>query len=165
VLCFRRTAVGLRVVPGRFRLLAADRACARELAWRNRVDLQALELERPGWLRELGEPPATIKGRHLAAGPPPTSCSTASATRSPTPTTRSGPSRAAGTWSSAATIAPPHQAIERLQARQPNQHEQRHDRHEHSRADQQPNSPSRADRSRSASVDERHHGAREREAG
>jgi hypothetical protein len=44
-------------------LLAADRARARELAWRNRAELRALELERPGWLREVGPPPASIKGQ------------------------------------------------------------------------------------------------------
>jgi conjugative relaxase-like TrwC/TraI family protein len=44
-------------------LLSADRARARELAWRGRVDQRAIELERPGWLRELGEPPATVKGQ------------------------------------------------------------------------------------------------------
>jgi hypothetical protein len=44
-------------------LLSADRARARELAWRSRVGTRAVELERPGWLRELGEPPATVKGQ------------------------------------------------------------------------------------------------------
>jgi conjugative relaxase-like TrwC/TraI family protein len=44
-------------------LLSGDRARARELAWRGRVDQRAIELERPGWLRELGEPPATVKGQ------------------------------------------------------------------------------------------------------
>jgi hypothetical protein len=44
-------------------LLAGDCARARELAWRGRVDVRAVELERPGWLRELGEPPATVKGQ------------------------------------------------------------------------------------------------------
>jgi hypothetical protein len=44
-------------------LFAADRARARELAWRHRASLRALELERPGWLRELGQPPASIKGQ------------------------------------------------------------------------------------------------------
>jgi conjugative relaxase-like TrwC/TraI family protein len=44
-------------------LLSADQARARELAWRGRVGTRAAELERPGWLRELGGPPATVKGR------------------------------------------------------------------------------------------------------
>jgi hypothetical protein len=44
-------------------LLGADQARARELAWRGRVGTRAAELERPGWLRELGEPPATVKGQ------------------------------------------------------------------------------------------------------
>jgi hypothetical protein len=44
-------------------LLSADQARARELAWRSRVGTRSVELERPGWLRELGEPPATVKGQ------------------------------------------------------------------------------------------------------
>jgi conjugative relaxase-like TrwC/TraI family protein len=44
-------------------LLSADRTRAAELAWRGRVGTRAVELERPGWLRELGEPPATVKGQ------------------------------------------------------------------------------------------------------
>jgi conjugative relaxase-like TrwC/TraI family protein len=44
-------------------LLSADQARARELAWRSRVGTRAVELEQPGWLRELGEPPATVKGQ------------------------------------------------------------------------------------------------------
>jgi hypothetical protein len=44
-------------------LVAFDQARAREQAWRNRAELRALELEQPGWLRELGEPPTTIKGQ------------------------------------------------------------------------------------------------------
>jgi hypothetical protein len=31
-------------------------------AWRKRADARAVELERPGWSRELGERPASIKG-------------------------------------------------------------------------------------------------------
>jgi hypothetical protein len=85
-------------------LLAADRARAREQAWRGRVDVRAVELERPGWLRELGEPPATVKGqrawRHVLA-------------RIEQYRERHGitdPDRAlpaTRTWSSAATTAPP----------------------------------------------------------
>jgi hypothetical protein len=44
-------------------LLSADRTRAAELAWRSRVGIRAVELERPGWLRELGEPPTTVKGQ------------------------------------------------------------------------------------------------------
>src|SRR5215218_7388246 len=44
-------------------LFSADRARARELAWRDRVDQRSIELERPGWLRDLGERPATVKGQ------------------------------------------------------------------------------------------------------
>jgi hypothetical protein len=58
-------------------LFTAARACARELAWRGRVDARAVELERPGWLRELGEPPATVKGPCASLSP--AACSTATA--------------------------------------------------------------------------------------
>jgi hypothetical protein len=44
-------------------LLGADQARARELAWRGRVGTRVAELERLSWLRELGEPPATVKGQ------------------------------------------------------------------------------------------------------
>jgi hypothetical protein len=44
-------------------MLSAEGARARELAWRGRVGTRAVELERPSWLRELGEPPATVKGQ------------------------------------------------------------------------------------------------------
>jgi FtsZ-binding cell division protein ZapB len=44
-------------------LLGADQARARELAWRRRVGTRAAELEQPSWLREFGEPPATVKGQ------------------------------------------------------------------------------------------------------
>jgi AAA domain len=44
-------------------LLSADQARTRELAWRGRVGTRAVELERPGWLRQLGGPPATVTGQ------------------------------------------------------------------------------------------------------
>jgi conjugative relaxase-like TrwC/TraI family protein len=44
-------------------VIGQDRELTRVLAWRGRVDARAVELARPGWLRELGEPPATVKGQ------------------------------------------------------------------------------------------------------
>jgi hypothetical protein len=42
-------------------VLGAD--WVRELPWRDRADVRAVELERPAWLRELGQPPTTVKGQ------------------------------------------------------------------------------------------------------
>jgi hypothetical protein len=43
--------------------IAQDREFTRVLAWCGRVHARAAELERPGWTRELGEPPASVRGR------------------------------------------------------------------------------------------------------
>jgi conjugative relaxase-like TrwC/TraI family protein len=43
--------------------LAAERATTRELAWQTRVAATAAELDRPAWAAELGEPPASLRGR------------------------------------------------------------------------------------------------------
>jgi hypothetical protein len=43
-------------------LVAEYQAVVREDKWRTRAETHAVELERPGWSRELGERPANIKG-------------------------------------------------------------------------------------------------------
>jgi hypothetical protein len=43
-------------------LVAEYQAVVREDKWRTRAEARAVELERPGWSRELGERPASIKG-------------------------------------------------------------------------------------------------------
>ncbi len=43
-------------------LAAEYRAVVREDKWRTRAEARAVELLRPGWSRELGERPATVKG-------------------------------------------------------------------------------------------------------
>jgi hypothetical protein len=43
-------------------LLARQRELLRVQGWRNRVEARAVELERPGWSRDFGERPATVKG-------------------------------------------------------------------------------------------------------
>jgi hypothetical protein len=88
-------------------LLSVDRARARELAWRGRVDQRAIELERPGWLRELGEPPATVKGQRAWRQAVGRVEQYRERYGSSTPTGRSAQSLATWTWSSAATTAPP----------------------------------------------------------
>jgi hypothetical protein len=143
-------------------LIAADRARAREQAWRGRVDVRAAELERPGWLRELGELPATVNGqrawRHTV-------------TRVEQYRERYGitdPDRALGPEPRGGDLEQrrhhraAQQAIARLHERQRAQREQRLDRHEGDHADQPLTRPTRA---RSARVDERERGGREREAG
>jgi conjugative relaxase-like TrwC/TraI family protein len=145
-------------------LLAGDRARARELAWRGRVEARAAELERPGWLRELGELPATVKGqrawRHVLA-------------RIEQYRERYGitdPDRALGPEPRHANLEQRRhhrvvgQAIERLQARQRTERQQRLDRRERAHTDQPPTRSTRADRARSLRTDERERG-REREAG
>jgi conjugative relaxase-like TrwC/TraI family protein len=43
-------------------LLARQRELLRVQAWRHRAEARAVEMERPGWSRDLGERPATVKG-------------------------------------------------------------------------------------------------------
>jgi conjugative relaxase-like TrwC/TraI family protein len=145
-------------------LLSADRAHARELAWRGRVELRAVELERPGWLRELGELPATVKGQRAWRQ------AVARVVQYRERYQTIDPDRALG-------LEPRHmdleqrqhrhvarQLIERLHKRQLTEREQRRGRDERSHPDQ-PSRSNRADRSRSARVDQRQYGGREREAG
>jgi hypothetical protein len=37
----------------------------RELGWRSRVQAKLVELEPPGWARELGDPPTSVRGRRV----------------------------------------------------------------------------------------------------
>jgi hypothetical protein len=146
-------------------LLAADRARAREQAWRGRVDLRALELERPGWMRELGQPPATVKGQRAWRQ----AVSRVEQYRERYQIT--DPDRALGPEPGHLDLAQrrhhraAHQAIERLHERQRTTRERRPDRHERTHADQPRARPGRADQPRSARADERQSGGREREAG
>ena len=82
-------------------VLGAD--WVRELPWRDRADVRAVEVERPAWLRELGQPPTTVKGQRPIGRPSSGSSSTGNAALSPTPTDRSAPNRSAGIGSGAAT--------------------------------------------------------------
>jgi hypothetical protein len=43
-------------------LLVRQRELLRVQGWRNHVEARAVELEQPGWSRDLGERPATVKG-------------------------------------------------------------------------------------------------------
>ena len=145
-------------------LLSADRTRAREQAWRSRVHQRAIELERPGWLRELGEPPATVKGQRAWRQ---------TAARIQQYRERYGitdPDRALGPEPRHVDLEQrrhhraTHQAVQRLHERQRTKRE-RLDRHERNHADQPPTRSARPDRPRSARLDERQRGGREREAG
>jgi conjugative relaxase-like TrwC/TraI family protein len=146
-------------------LLAGDRARARELAWRNRVDARAAELERPGWLRELGALPATVKDQRAWRQ---------TIARVEQYRERYGitdPQRPLGHEPRHADLEQrrhhrtAQQAIERLQTRQRAARQQHLDRHERERTDEPLSRPTRADRARPPRTDERQRGGREREAG
>jgi conjugative relaxase-like TrwC/TraI family protein len=145
--------------------IAQDRELPRVLAWRGRVHAKAAELDRPGWTRELGEPPQGVRGRRAwrqthallsdyrqrygitdpqrALGPEP---------RRLDPGQRQARREA-------------RQAIDRLQAKQRTERQQHLDQRERDRTDRPLTRPMRADRARSPRVDERERGGREREAG
>jgi conjugative relaxase-like TrwC/TraI family protein len=144
-------------------LLAGDRARARELAWRGRVDARVAELARPGWLRELGELPTTVKGQRAMQH------ALAQIEQYRERYGITDPERALGSEPRHAALEQrrhhraAHQAIERLQARQRAERQQRLDRRERAHTDQPLTRSTRADRPRPLQAHER--GGREREAG
>jgi hypothetical protein len=146
-------------------LLAADRARARELAWRNRADLRALELERPGWLREVGQPPATVKGQRAWRQAAAHILQYRERYGITDPEHPLGPEPHHGDLEQRRHHRVTLRGIERLQDRQRTQRDQQIGRHERANPDQPRSRPSQADRSRSAQVDQRERGGREREAG
>ena len=144
-------------------LVNADRARGR-VAWRGRVDQRAIELERPGWLRELGRYPPPSRASGLAAG-----CQPGRAVRGALgiidPDRALGPEPRHLDLEQRRHHRAAHQAIERLHEQQRTMRERRRDRHERTHADQPRTRPSRADQPRLARADERQRGGREREAG
>jgi hypothetical protein len=146
-------------------LLAADRARTRELAWRSQVELRALELERPDWLRELSEPPATVKGRRAWRQAAVVILQYRERYGITDPDHALGPEPRYGNLEQRRHHRTARQAIERLHERQRTMRERRLGQHERSHADQPRTRPSRADQPRSVRADERQRGGREREAG
>jgi conjugative relaxase-like TrwC/TraI family protein len=146
-------------------LLSADLAHAQELAWRGRVEARAVELERPGWLRELGELPATVKGQRAWRQ------TVAHIEQYRERYGITDPDRALGPEPRHADLEQrrhhrvAHQAVDRFQARQRAERQHRLDRRERAHADQPLTRPTRGDRARSPRVDEPDRGGREREAG
>jgi len=145
-------------------LLSADRAQARELAWRGRVDQRAIELERPGWLRELGDPPSTVKGQRAWRQTVARVVQYRERYQIIDPDRALGPEPRHMDLEQRQHRHVARQLIERLHKRQLTEREQRRGRDERSHPDQ-PSRSNRADRSRSARVDQRQYGGREREAG
>jgi conjugative relaxase-like TrwC/TraI family protein len=146
-------------------LLAGDQARARELAWRGRVDARTVQLERPGWLRELGEPPATVKGQRALRQVVARVEQYRERHGITDPHRALGPEPLGGDLEQRRHHRVAQQAIDRFQARQRAERQHRLDRHEHDRTDQPRTRPTRAERTRSARVNERERGGREREAG
>jgi hypothetical protein len=143
--------------------IARDRELARVLAWRGRVEVRAVELERPGWLRELGEVPATVKGQRALRQVVARVEQYRERYGITDPERALGPEPRGGDLEQRRHHRVAFQAIERLQARRRTERQQRLDQRERAHADQPRTAP--ADRARPPRVDERERGAREREAG
>jgi hypothetical protein len=146
-------------------LLSGDRARARELAWRDRAEVRALALERPGWLRELGQPPATVKGQRAFWQTVQRVQQYRERYAITDPDRPLGPDPQAGDLEQRRHHRITRQAIQRYQQRQRAERQQRLDRHERERTDRPLPGPTRADRARPPRADERQRGGREREAG
>jgi hypothetical protein len=146
-------------------LLAGDRARARELAWRGHADVRAVELQRPGWLRELGEVPATVKGQRAMRQTLTRVEQYRERYGITDPEQALGPEPRGGDLEQRRHHRAASQAIKRLHERQRAERQQRLDQRERDPTDRPLTSPTRADRARSARADVRERGGREREAG
>jgi conjugative relaxase-like TrwC/TraI family protein len=146
-------------------VLVADQARARELAWRGRADTRALALERPGWLREFGQPPATVKGQRAFWRTVERVQQYRERYAITDPERPLGPAPRHADLEQRRHHRVTQQAIEGFQAWQRTERQQRLDRRERDHADQPGAERTRADRARSARVDGRERGGREREAG
>jgi hypothetical protein len=146
-------------------LLSADQARAQELAWRGRVGTRAAELERPGWLHELGEPPSTVKGQRTWR------LAIARIEQYRERYAITDPDRALGPEPRSRDLEQrrhhraANQAIDRFHERQRAERERRTDHRERAHPDQPRTRPDRADRARSIRADQRERGGRERDAG
>jgi hypothetical protein len=147
-------------------LLATDRELTRVLAWRGRVHARAVALERPGWLRELGEPPPTVEGQRALRQNLARIQQYRERYGITDPDRALGPDPSGGDLERRRHHQVARQAIERLQERQ--RAERQHRLDHGGRAD--PDRPltrieRRADRPRSLRTDDRERGGRERDAG
>jgi conjugative relaxase-like TrwC/TraI family protein len=145
---------------------ATDRELTRVLAWRGRVHAQAVALERPGWLRELGEPPPTVEGQRALRQTLARIQQYRERYDITDPDRALGPDPSGGNLERRRHHQVARQAIERLQERR--RAERQHRLDHGGRAD--PDRPltrieRRADRPRSLRTDDRERGGRERDAG
>ena len=142
-------------------VLVADQARAQELAWRDQADVRALALERPGWLRELGQPPATIKGQRAFWQTVQRVQQYRERCAITDPDQPLGPEPRSADLEQRRHHRVTQQAIDRLQQRQRVERQQRADQLDRAHAER----PARAGRERPSRSDERERGSREREAG
>ncbi len=142
-------------------VLVADQARAQELAWRDQADVRALALERPGWLRELGQPPATIKGQRAFWQTVQRVQQYRERCAITDPDQPLGPEPRSADLEQRRHHRVTQQAIDRLQQRQRVERQQRADQLDRAHAER----PARAGRERPSRSDERERGGREREAG
>jgi len=145
--------------------IATERELTRVLAWRGRVHAKAAELERPAWTRELGEPPQSVRGRRAWRQTHALLSDYRQRHGVTDPERALGPEPRSRNLEQRRHHRAASQAIQRLQARQRAEHQQRLDHPEWFDRDQPGGRHVRADRARSARVDERERGGREHEAG
>jgi transposase-like protein len=143
--------------PDRRRLLAQARD--------HRASLRALELERPGWLRELGQPPASIKGQRAWRQAATHILQYRERYSITDPDHALGPEPRYADLEQRRHHRATRRVIERLRDRQRTQRDQQIGRRERAHPDQPRSRSSRTDRTCSARVDQRERGGREREAG
>jgi conjugative relaxase-like TrwC/TraI family protein len=144
--------------------IAQNRELTRVLAWRGRVGAKAAELERPGWTRELGEPPQSVRGRRAWRQTHALLSDYRQRYGITDPQRALGPEPRRLDAAQRQARRTAQQAIDRLQAKQRTERQQRL-RRERDQVDQPRTRPTRADRTRSPRLDERERGGREREAG
>jgi conjugative relaxase-like TrwC/TraI family protein len=141
-------------------VLGADQARARELAWRGRADVRALALERPAWLRELGQPPGTVKGQRAYWQTVERVQQYRERYGIADPDRPLGPEPAGRDLEQRRHHQVTLQATDRLHERQRAERPQRVDQLDRAHSDR----PARADRARPSRSSERERGGREREA-
>jgi hypothetical protein len=131
-------------------VIAQDREPTQVLAWRGRAAAKAAELEQPGWTRELGEPPASVRGRRAWRQ---------------THALLSDYRQRYGVTDPQRALGPEPRRLDPAHRQARRTAQQAIDRHERAHADQPLTKPTRADGARLPRTDERQRGGREREAG
>ena len=146
-------------------VIAQERELTRVLAWRGRVHARAVELDRPGWTQELGEPPASVRGRRAWRQTHALLSDYRQRYGVTDPERALGPEPRRLDLEQRQARREAQQAIDHLQAKQRAERQQRLDQPERDRTGRPLTSPTRANRARSPRLDERERGGREREAG